>query len=266
MNSSLKAFFNALAKYGACYEISKWLALLTRNSLFLLETRFSYSKLTFLTRNSLFYSKLAFLTRNSLFLLEIRFSYSELTFLTRNSHFLLETRFSYSKLTYLSRNSLFLLETRFSYSKLISLLETHFSYSKLTFLTRNSLPTKSESQVTKACSKGTGQMTKMAATPIYEKQNTSKISLKPKDHWHWVALRMWTLTRLAWEVCFSPTIEKEVIITRWWNEDTAKVVHIELPSICYIFIRILKPRVNSTQISDSASTRYCNLNLVHISV
>ena len=75
------------------------------------------------------YSKLTFLTRNSLFLLEIHFSYSKLAFLTRNSLFLLETHFSYSKLTFLtrnSRNSLFLLETR-------------FSYSKLTFLTRNSL-------------------------------------------------------------------------------------------------------------------------------
>ena len=30
-------------------------------------------------------------------------------------------------------------------------------------------------EVTKACSKGSGQMTKMAATLIYEKQNTSKI-------------------------------------------------------------------------------------------
>ena len=72
------------------------------------------------------YSKLTFLTRNSLFLLETRFSYSKLAFLTRNSLFLLETHFSYSKLTFLTRNSLFLLETR-------------FSYSKLTFLTRNSL-------------------------------------------------------------------------------------------------------------------------------
>ena len=73
------------------------------------------------------YSKLTFLTRNSLFLLETHFSYSKLAFFfTRNSLFLLETRFSYSKLTFLTRNSLFL-------------LETHFSYSKLTFLTRNSL-------------------------------------------------------------------------------------------------------------------------------
>ena len=61
------------------------------------------------------------------FLLETHFSYSKLTFLTRNSLFLLETSFSYSKLTFLTRNSLFLLETHFSYS------ETHFSYSKLTF-------------------------------------------------------------------------------------------------------------------------------------
>ena len=63
------------------------------------------------------YSKLTFLTRNSLFLLETHF------FLTQNSFFLLETHFSYSKLAFLTRNSLFL-------------LETHFSYSKLTFLTR----------------------------------------------------------------------------------------------------------------------------------
>ena len=90
------------------------------------------------------YSKLAFLTRNSLLLLETRFSYSKLTFATRNSLLLLETRFSYSKLTFLTRNSLFLLETR--YSKLTFLtrnslfqLETHFFNSKLAFLTRNSL-------------------------------------------------------------------------------------------------------------------------------
>ena len=79
---------------------------------------FSLSKVSF--------SKLAFLTRNSLFLLETHFSYSKLAFLTRNSLFLLETHFSYSKLAFPTRNSLFLLETR-------------FSYSKLTFLTRNSL-------------------------------------------------------------------------------------------------------------------------------
>ena len=60
------------------------------------------------------YSKLTFLTRNSLFLLETHFSYSKLAFLTRNSLFLLETRFSYSKLAFLTRNSLFLLETHFS--------------------------------------------------------------------------------------------------------------------------------------------------------
>ena len=140
----------------------------------LLETRFSYSKHTFLTRNLPFllethfsYSKLTFLTRNLPFLLETRFSYSKLTFLTRNSLSLLETRFSYSKLAFflletrlsylklaflnrnslsLTRNSLFLLETHFSYSKLTFLtqnspflLETRFSFSKLTFLTRNSL-------------------------------------------------------------------------------------------------------------------------------
>ena len=86
---------------------------LTRNSLFLLETHFSYSKLAFLTRKSLFllgthfsYSKLAFLTRNSLFL-------PELTFLARNSLFLLETHFYNSKLAFLTRNSLFLLESHY---------------------------------------------------------------------------------------------------------------------------------------------------------
>ena len=80
----------------------------------------------FLFLSKVSYSKLTFLTRNSLFLLETHFSYSKLTFLTRNSLFLLETHFPYSKLTFLTRNSLFV-------------LETHFSYSKLTFLTRNSL-------------------------------------------------------------------------------------------------------------------------------
>ena len=83
------------------------LTFLTRNSLFLIETHFSYSKLAFLLETHFSYSKLAFLTRNSLFLLETRFSYSKLTFLTRNSLFLLETHFSYSKLTFLTRNSLF---------------------------------------------------------------------------------------------------------------------------------------------------------------
>ena len=43
------------------------------------------------------------------------FSYSKVTFLTRNSHFLLETHF-------LTRNSLFLLETHFPYSKLATQL------------------------------------------------------------------------------------------------------------------------------------------------
>ena len=57
------------------------------------------------------------LSWNSLFLLETLFSNSKLTFLTQNSLFLLETHFSYSKLTFLTRNSLFLLKTRFSYSK-----------------------------------------------------------------------------------------------------------------------------------------------------
>ena len=80
----------------------------------------------FLFSSKVSYSKLTFLTRNSLFLLETHFPYSKLTFLSRNSLFLLETHFSYSKLAFLTRNSLFLLETR-------------FSYSKLTFLTRNSL-------------------------------------------------------------------------------------------------------------------------------
>ena len=66
------------------------------------------------------------------FLLETHFSYSKLTFLTRNSLFLLETHFSYSNLAFLTRNSLFFRNSLF-------LLVTHFSYSKLTFLTRNSL-------------------------------------------------------------------------------------------------------------------------------
>ena len=86
------------------------LTFLTRNSLFLLETHFSYSKLAFLTRNSLFNSKLTFLTRNSLFLPKTHFFNSKLTFLTRNSLFLFETHFSYSKLTFLTRNLLFLIE------------------------------------------------------------------------------------------------------------------------------------------------------------
>ena len=72
----------------------------------------------FLFLSKVSYSKLTFLTRNSLFLLETHFSYSKLAFLTRNSLFLLETHFSYSKLAFLTRNSLFLLETHFSYSKL----------------------------------------------------------------------------------------------------------------------------------------------------
>ena len=65
--------------------------------------------------------------------LSARPSYSKLTFLTRNSLFLLKTRFSYwklaslnLKLTFLTQNSLFFFETRFFK------LETHFSYSKLT--------------------------------------------------------------------------------------------------------------------------------------
>ena len=45
------------------------------------------------------------------------FSYSKLTFLTRNSLSLLETRFPYSKLTFYTRNSLFLLETHFSWER-----------------------------------------------------------------------------------------------------------------------------------------------------
>ena len=71
----------------------------------------------FLFLSKVSYSKLTFLTRNSLFLHETHFSYSKLAFLTRNSLFLLETHFSYSKLAFLTRNSLFLLETHFSYSK-----------------------------------------------------------------------------------------------------------------------------------------------------
>ena len=110
----------------------KYNAFLTRNSLFLLETRFSYSKLAFLTRNSLFLletrfsnSKLTFLTRNSLFLLETRFSYSKLTFLTRNSLFLLETHF------FFTRNSLFLLETRYSKNRTPQPSRRYFSYVQL---------------------------------------------------------------------------------------------------------------------------------------
>ena len=89
-------------------------------------TKCAHVSWQFLFLSKVSYSKLTFLTRNSLFLLETHVSYSKLTFLTRNSLFLLETHFSYSKLAFLTRNSLFL-------------LETHFSYSKLTFLTRNSL-------------------------------------------------------------------------------------------------------------------------------
>ena len=106
------------------FAIKRFLELMPK-LLSLLNTReclgnFSLSKVS--------YSKLAFLTRNSLFLLETHFSYSKLAFLTRNSLYLLETHFSYSaaKLAFPTRNSLFLLETR-------------FSYSKLTFLTRISL-------------------------------------------------------------------------------------------------------------------------------
>ena len=42
------------------------------------------------------------------------FSYSKLTFLTRNLHFLLETHFFNSEFTFLTRNSLSLLDTRYS--------------------------------------------------------------------------------------------------------------------------------------------------------
>ena len=116
-------------------EKSRYKSILCQNRLLIAHeclSNFSLSKVS--------YSKHTFLTRNSLFLLETNFSNLKLTFITRNSLFLLETHFSYSKLTFsysklafLTRNSLFL-------------LETHFSYSKLAFLTRNSLPTKSESR------------------------------------------------------------------------------------------------------------------------
>ena len=110
-SSAIKRFLELMPKpLTKCARVS-WQFLLVKS--FLLETHFSYSKLTFLTPNSPF-------------LLETHFSHSKLTFLTRNSLFLLETHFSYSKLAFLTRNSLFL-------------LETHFSYSKLAFLTRNSL-------------------------------------------------------------------------------------------------------------------------------
>ena len=89
-SSAIKRFLELIPKpLTKCTRVS-WQFIFS----FLLETHFSYSKLTFLTRNSLF-------------LLETHFSYSKLTFLTRNSLFLLETRFSYSKLTFLTRNSLF---------------------------------------------------------------------------------------------------------------------------------------------------------------
>ena len=102
-SSAIKRFLELIPK--PLTKCASVLAIYLFVKSFLLETHFSYSKLTFLTRNSLF-------------LLETRFSYSKLTFLTRNSLLLLETRFSYSKLTFLTRNSFFLLETHFSYSKL----------------------------------------------------------------------------------------------------------------------------------------------------
>ena len=104
-SSVIRGFLELMPKpLTKCTRVS-WQFLFVKS--FFLATHFSYSKLTFLTRNSLFllkthfsYSKLAFLTRNSLFLLETHFSYSKLTFLTQNSLFLLETHFSYSKLTF----------------------------------------------------------------------------------------------------------------------------------------------------------------------
>ena len=134
-SSAIKKFLELMPKpLTYCARVS-WQFLFVKS--FLLETHCSYSKLAFLTRNSLFllephfsYSKLAFLTRNSLFLLETHFSYSKLAFLTRNSLFLLETHFSYSKLAFLPRNSLFLLETHFSREHFIWQLLSHGGYPK----------------------------------------------------------------------------------------------------------------------------------------
>ena len=97
---------------------------------FLFLLKVSYSKLTFLTRNSLFLIETHFSYSKLAFLLETHFSYSKLAFLTRNSLFLLETRFSYSKLTFLTRNSLFLLETHFSREHSIWQLLSHDGFPK----------------------------------------------------------------------------------------------------------------------------------------
>ena len=109
-SSAIKRFLELMPKLLTKCARMSWQFLFVKS--FLLETHFSYSKLTFLTRNSLF-------------LLETHFSYSKLTFLTRNSLFLLETRFSHSKLTFLTRNSLFLLETHFSREHYIWQLLSH---------------------------------------------------------------------------------------------------------------------------------------------
>ena len=91
-----------------------FLSVLVRSLNTMYAQTFFYKKLTFVnTGNSFHFSKLTFLTRNSLFLLETYFSNSKLTFLTRNSLFLLETYFSNSKLTSLAQNSLFLVEAHF---------------------------------------------------------------------------------------------------------------------------------------------------------
>ena len=114
-SSAIKGFLDLMPKpLTKCARVS-WQFHFVKS--FLLENHFSYSKLTFLTRNSLF-------------LLETHFSYSKLAFLTRNSLFLLETRFSYSKLTFLTRNSLFLLETHFSREHFIWQLVSHDGYPK----------------------------------------------------------------------------------------------------------------------------------------
>ena len=104
-SSVIKGFLELMPKpLTKCTRVS-WPFLFVKS--FFLATHFSYSKLTFLTRNSLFLLKTHFSYSKLAFLLETRFSYLKLTFLTRNSLFLLETRFSYSKLTFLTRNSLF---------------------------------------------------------------------------------------------------------------------------------------------------------------
>ena len=96
--------------------------------IFYYKLTFPYSKLAFLTQNSLLllkthfsYSKLAFLTWNLLFLLETHFLYSKNSFLTQNSFLLLKTCSCYWKVTFLTRNSLIFLKTCFNDSRKIVL-------------------------------------------------------------------------------------------------------------------------------------------------